>query len=188
MSLRWHSQEEMHSKRSFSIYTRLFFEGLCSVMVIVAEKGTGKQSSNSRRSFLQFLFTLILLKQAWIYLFFPLSQRCKNRMANCAFFALARQLVKVWRGTPHSQKLQDWSLTIRLFSVLMVTYVGGSFPPPSAETQSMYTTVPVDWAQYPGDARGLGTVDTPFILELVHALIRISRCLIQVCIYSTLLT
>ena len=35
----------------------------------------------------------------------------------------------LWRGTPHSPKLQDyWSLTIRWFSVISSTPVGGVLP------------------------------------------------------------
>ena len=38
------------------------------------------------------------------------------------------------KGTPHSPKLQHhWKLTIRLFSVISRTLVGGSYP--SAEVQ-----------------------------------------------------
>ena len=49
-------------------------------------------------------------------------------------------------GTPHSLKLQHyWSLTIRLFNVISKTLVGG-WSYPSAEMQSVYSTVPSDWA------------------------------------------
>ena len=43
-------------------------------------------------------------------------------------------------------KLQHcWNLTIRLFSVISRTLVGGmSYP--SAEKQSVYSTAPADWA------------------------------------------
>ena len=34
-----------------------------------------------------------------------------------------------WRGTPHSPKLQHyWSLTVRLFSVISMTFIGWVFP------------------------------------------------------------
>ena len=52
-----------------------------------------------------------------------------------------------WRGTPHSPKLQHyWNLTIRLFSVISRTLVGGGGYP-SAEVQSVYSTAPADWAK-----------------------------------------
>ena len=51
-----------------------------------------------------------------------------------------------WRGTPHSPKLQHyWNLTIRLFSVLSRTLVGGVLPP--TEKQSVYSTPPANWAR-----------------------------------------
>ena len=37
-----------------------------------------------------------------------------------------------------------WDLTIRLFSVISRTLMGGSYP--SAEVQSVYSTAPADWA------------------------------------------
>ena len=47
------------------------------------------------------------------------------------------------KGTPHSPKLQHtWNLTIRLFSVIYRTLVGGGSYP-SAEVQSVYSTAPV---------------------------------------------
>ena len=46
-----------------------------------------------------------------------------------------------WKGTRHSPKLQHyWNLTIRLFSVIS----GHSYF--SIEKQSIYSTVPADWA------------------------------------------
>ena len=49
------------------------------------------------------------------------------------------------KGNPHSSKLQHyWNLTIRLFSVISRTLVGGSYP--SAEKQSAYSTGSDDWA------------------------------------------
>ena len=53
-----------------------------------------------------------------------------------------------WKGTPHSPKLQHcWNLTIRLFSVISRTLVrGGAYPP--AEKQSVYSTAPVDRANF----------------------------------------
>ena len=51
-----------------------------------------------------------------------------------------------WRGTPHSPKLQHCgNLTIRLFSVISRTLVGGGSYP-SAEKQSVYSTAPANWA------------------------------------------
>ena len=48
-------------------------------------------------------------------------------------------------GTPHSPKLKDyWNLTIRLFSVIIRTLVGGSYL--SAEVQLVYSTAPADLA------------------------------------------
>ena len=75
----------------------------------------------------------------------------------------------LWKGTPHSLKLQHyWNLTIRLFSVISWTLVGGVlslcweavsvFWSPSrlaliwrgsypfAEKQSVYSTAPTNWA------------------------------------------
>ena len=49
-------------------------------------------------------------------------------------------------GTPHSPKLQHyWNFTIRLFSVISRTLVGGSYP--SAEMQSMYSAASADRAK-----------------------------------------
>ena len=46
-------------------------------------------------------------------------------------------------GTTHSPKLQHcWNLTIRLFSVISRTLVGGSYP--YAEVQSVYFTASAD--------------------------------------------
>ena len=51
-----------------------------------------------------------------------------------------------WRGAPHSPKFQHrWNLTIRLFSVISRTLVGGGSYP-SAEVQLVYSTAPADWA------------------------------------------
>ena len=51
-----------------------------------------------------------------------------------------------WRGTPHSQRLQHcWNFTIRLFTVLSRTLMGGSYP--SAAKQSVYSSAPADWAK-----------------------------------------
>ena len=44
-----------------------------------------------------------------------------------------------WTGTPHSPKVQNWSLTIRWFNVVSRTLVrGGSYS--SAEIQSVYSS------------------------------------------------
>ena len=49
-----------------------------------------------------------------------------------------------WRGTHHSPKLQYyWNLTIKLFSVISRTLVGGGSYP-SAEMQSVYSTALAD--------------------------------------------
>ena len=49
-------------------------------------------------------------------------------------------------GTPHLPMLQHyWNLTIRLFSVIFRTPVGGGSYP-SAEKQLVYSTAPTDWA------------------------------------------
>ena len=60
---------------------------------------------------------------------------------------------KQWRGAPLSPKLQHyWNLTIRLFSVISRTLVGGvgwsggSYA--STEKQLVYSTTPTDWAIY----------------------------------------
>ena len=53
----------------------------------------------------------------------------------------------LWRGTPHSPKLQHyWNLTIRLFSVISRTLVG-SRSYPSTEMQSVYSTAPSNWSK-----------------------------------------
>ena len=50
-------------------------------------------------------------------------------------------------GTSHSPKLLHyWNLTIRLFSVISRTLVGGGYYP-SAENQSVYSTAQADWAK-----------------------------------------
>ena len=51
------------------------------------------------------------------------------------------------RGTLQSPKLQGWSLTIRLFSVIFRATVWGVLPP-SAEMKSVYSTAPADWAGF----------------------------------------
>ena len=54
---------------------------------------------------------------------------------------------KQWQywGTPHSLKLQDWSLTIRSFSVISSKLVGrGSHL--FAVMQSVFSTAPTDWS------------------------------------------
>ena len=48
--------------------------------------------------------------------------------------------------TPHSPKLQDWSLNIRWFSVKPRTFVGRFYP--SAEMQLTYSTAPVNTAKF----------------------------------------
>ena len=54
--------------------------------------------------------------------------------------------VVAMRGTPHSPKLQHyWSPTIGWFDVISMALVGGGSYP-SAEMQSVYSAVPVDWA------------------------------------------
>ena len=50
------------------------------------------------------------------------------------------------RGTPHSAKFQDWSLTIRLFNIIFRILVGPVFYP-STEIQSVYSTVQANWAE-----------------------------------------
>ena len=39
-----------------------------------------------------------------------------------------------------------WNLTIRLFSVIYRTLIGGGRSYPVAEVQSVYSTAPADWA------------------------------------------
>ena len=48
--------------------------------------------------------------------------------------------------SPHSSKLQNWNFTIRLFSVISRTLIGGGSYP-SAEMQSVNSTALDDWAR-----------------------------------------
>ena len=57
-----------------------------------------------------------------------------------------------------------WSSTIRLFNVIIRTFVGETYP--SAEIQAVYFTVPADWA-------------TGHLLESLTPLQRYSRCILQ---------
>ena len=47
-------------------------------------------------------------------------------------------------GSKQMAKLQDWSFTIRWFSVISRRLIGVSYP--SAEMQSVYSTASADWA------------------------------------------
>ena len=50
------------------------------------------------------------------------------------------------RAISHPPKLQDWSLSIRLFSAISRTLVRRWWSYPSAEMQSVYSTAPADWS------------------------------------------
>ena len=84
-----------------------------------------------------------------------------------------------WRGTPHSPKLQHcWNLTIRLFSVISRTLVGGGSYP-SAEKQSVYSTAPADWAMsvFPQPAAQLSVLKQ-FLFSLLW---KVSQCYANGC-------
>ena len=57
---------------------------------------------------------------------------------------LGAMTMKEYSAFPKASAL-CWNLTIRLFSVIYRTLVGGGCYP-SAEIQSVYSTAPVDWA------------------------------------------
>ena len=88
---------------------------------------------------ISYLFALILnVKQ------FYLNHR--QEPINCYHSGLEW---KQWqrRSTLHSPNLQGWSRAISLFNVISRTLViGESYP--SEEIQSVYSKIPVDWAEY----------------------------------------